>query len=231
MIDLPTRYEQVLAKMASACSVSGRSTSEVELIVITKNHPVTLVEQLVDLGHRQFGENRDQEAKPKAFELSASRPDSNPTWHFVGQLQSNKVKSVLQYANVIHSVDRPSLVAELAKQLPKLDRQISGFIELNLTSDPGRGGVLPENLDALACAVLQLENFELLGLMAVAGLGVDPRIDFDRALNSREVLLKVAPQARFLSMGMSEDFEIAIEMGATHIRVGSAITGPRVPTA
>jgi uncharacterized pyridoxal phosphate-containing UPF0001 family protein len=123
------------------------------------------------------------------------------------------------------------LVAELAKQLPKLDRQISGFIELNLTSDPGRGGVFPENLEALASAVLQLENFELLGLMAVAGLGVEPRIDFDRALNSREVLLKVAPQARFLSMGMSEDFEIAIEMGATHIRVGSAITGPRVPTA
>ncbi|MFM1951040.1 MAG: hypothetical protein RL418_727 [Actinomycetota bacterium] len=226
MIELKNRYEQVLARMASACSASGRSISDVELIVITKNHPFELVQQLFELGHRHFGENRDQEAAPKALKLQESHPGA-AHWHFVGQLQSNKVKSVLRYAKTIHSIDRPSLVAELSKQLPKFEGPFSGFLELNLTDDPGRGGVAPKDLLELAEQVLNLENFELLGVMAVAGLGVDPRVDFARAAKASEDLQKLAPGAKYLSMGMSEDFEIAIEMGATHIRVGSAITGPR----
>jgi pyridoxal phosphate enzyme (YggS family) len=227
LIDLKNRYEQVLAKIASACLASGRDVNSIELIAITKNHPATLVRELYDLGHRVFGENRDQEASRKAQELNELVPNNESRWHFVGQLQSNKVRSVLSYASTIHSIDRPSLVSELAKQLPKFDRPYSGFIELNLTDDPGRGGVDPASLLSLAEKVSLLPNFRLLGVMAVAGLGVDPRIDFERARQASEGLQKHFPQAKYLSMGMSEDFEIAIELGATHIRVGSAITGPR----
>jgi pyridoxal phosphate enzyme (YggS family) len=221
----------VLARIASACLASGRNESDVELVAITKNHPAEVVAELVDLGHLHFGENRDQEASPKSLRLAEIRPDSKPTWHFVGQLQSNKVKSVLRYARVIHSIDRASLVSELAKQLPKFEGSYSGFIELNLTADPGRGGVLPENLPALAESVLNLENFELLGVMAVAGLGEDPKSEFEKVLGASRKLQKLVPSANQLSIGMSEDFEVAIAMGATHIRVGSAITGPRPTNA
>jgi pyridoxal phosphate enzyme (YggS family) len=221
----------VLARIASACLASGRPADAVELVAITKNHPAELVAELVDLGQLVFGENRDQEAGPKSQRLAELRPEANPTWHFVGQLQSNKVKSVLRYARVIHSIDRASLVSELAKQLPKFEGKFSGFIELNLTSDEGRGGVLPENLLALAESVLGLENFELLGVMAVAGLGEDPRSEFEKVLTASHQLQQLAPNANQLSIGMSEDFEIAISMGATHIRVGSAITGPRPTNA
>jgi pyridoxal phosphate enzyme (YggS family) len=228
---LASRYQQVLARIASACLASGRNESDVELVAITKNHPAEVVAELVDLGHLHFGENRDQEASPKSLRLAEIRPDSKPTWHFVGQLQSNKVKSVLRYARVIHSIDRASLVSELAKQLPKFEGSYSGFIELNLTADPGRGGVLPENLPALAESVRNLENFELLGVMAVAGLGEDPKAEFEKVLSASSKLQELAPSANQLSIGMSEDFEVAIAMGATHIRVGSAITGPRPTNA
>jgi pyridoxal phosphate enzyme (YggS family) len=231
LIELKNRYEQVLARIASACLASGREMDSVELIAITKNHPVELVRELYDLGHRVFGENRDQEASKKSQGLNDLIPQNQASWHFVGQLQSNKVRSVLGYTSTIHSIDRPSLVGELAKQLPKFDRQFSGFIELNLTDDPGRGGVGPADLLALADKVAQLPNFRLLGVMAVAGLGVDPKVDFERAKSASEELQQHLPQAKYLSMGMSEDFEIAISMGATHIRVGSAITGPRAYSA
>ncbi|MCF8528333.1 MAG: YggS family pyridoxal phosphate-dependent enzyme [Aquiluna sp.] len=231
MSSITTRFEQVLARIAGACARSGRSPDQVELIVITKNHPVDLVVELSDLGQDVFGENRDQEAKPKSAALSELRPNAQARWHFVGQLQTNKVKSVLGYASSIHSIDRDSLVAELSKVLTRNEQQVDGFIELNLTGDPGRGGVLPENLGQLAEKVLQEPRIKLRGLMAVAGLGVDARSEFDRVLAIQEVLLSISPESRDLSLGMSEDFEAAIEMGATHIRVGSAITGPRANNA
>lgn len=225
-MSLAERYNSVRERIARAASVSGRSPSDVELVVITKMHPVSVAFELYQLGHRVFGENKDQEARPKSqdlFELGAK----DAIWHFVGQLQSNKVKSVLSYAQCIHSIDRPSLVKELRKQLEVQDMKISGFIELNLTDDPGRGGVLPDHLEELAQSIAEIERLDILGVMAVAGLGVDPRVDFERAIQASAELTKVLPSATSLSLGMSEDFEIAIEMGATHVRVGSAITGPR----
>ena len=225
-MQLAERYRSVKERIAASCSAAGRLHDDVKLVVVTKNHPASLVEQLYDLGHRQFGENRDQEAGPKARELAeGGRADAQ--WHFVGQLQSNKVRTVLAYASCIHSIDRASLVKELSKQLVNKDLEITGFIELNLTEDPARGGVEPENLAQLAESVLQIPQIKLLGVMAVAGLGVDPRVDFEKTLLASEKLREIAPSANQLSMGMSEDFELAVEMGATHIRVGSAITGPR----
>mgnify|MGYP005991338131 FL=1 len=225
-MQLTERYRSVNERIAASCIAAGRTVTDVELVVVTKNHSAELVAELYDLGHRQFGENRDQEAGPKAEALAAGgRLDAN--WHFVGQLQSNKVRTVLNYATCIHSIDRSSLVKELSKQLGNRELEIEGFIELNLTEDPARGGVEPGNLAQLAESVMQIGRIKLLGVMAVAGLGVDPRIDFEKTLQASQELQKIAPEANQLSMGMSEDFELAIEMGATHIRVGSAITGPR----
>lgn len=226
-MNLKTRYEGVLASTAKAHSVSGPAT----LIVVTKNHPAALVAELIDLGARDFGENRDQEASAKAAEVAQLRPDIDINWHFVGQLQTNKVKSVLGYANSIHSIDRDSLVSELNKQLTKTGKSIQGFIELNLTDDPGRGGVMPELLAPLTERVLGVEGIRLAGLMAVAGLGKDPRQEFERVLEIQQGFLGIAPEAKGLSMGMSEDYEIALDLGATHIRVGSKITGPRPSSA
>jgi PLP dependent protein len=225
-MSLTERYNSVRERIVGAAQRSGRDAKSVELVVITKMHPVSVAFELYQLGHRVFGENKDQEARPKAQELRELGA-VDAAWHFVGQLQSNKVKSVLGYADCIHSIDRASLVKELRKQLEVQDKQITGFIELNLTDDPARGGVLPENLRELADSLAEVERVKILGVMAVAGLGVDPRVDFERAIAANEVLTKVMPDAKALSLGMSEDFEIAIEMGATHVRVGSAITGPR----
>lgn len=225
-MQLTERYRSVNERIAASCIAAGRSVSDVELVVVTKNHSAEVVAELYDLGHRHFGENRDQEAGPKAEALAAGgRLDAK--WHFVGQLQSNKVRTVLSYATCIHSIDRSSLVKELGKQLGNRELEIEGFIELNLTEDPARGGVEPGNLPQLAHSVLEIGRIKLLGVMAVAGLGVDPRIDFEKTHRASQDLKKIAPEANQLSMGMSEDFELAIEMGATHIRVGSAITGPR----
>ena len=229
-MSLAERYNSVLERIGEAAKKSGRAGSDVELVVITKMHSVAVPHELYQLGHRVFGENKDQEARPKSQEL-AELGASDAHWHFVGQLQSNKVKSVLSYASSIHSIDRPSLVKELRKQLENHDRSITGFIELNLTEDPGRGGVLPENITELADQLMEIPKLEILGVMAVAGLGVDPRIDFERAIKAGETLLATMPGATQLSLGMSEDFEVAIEMGATHVRIGSAITGPRPNTA
>jgi len=224
-MNLAERYRSVLQTIEQTAQSVDRAKEDVELIVVSKNHPASLVAELVQLGQEAFGENRDQEASKKAEELKNSGFDVQ--WHFVGQLQSNKVKSVLEYASVIHSIDRPSLVAELSKQLTKQNKKIDGFIELNLTYDLGRGGVAPQDLLNLAEQVLAVEQINLLGVMAVAGLGKDPAEEFERAIGLSQQLQTLAPTATKLSMGMSEDFEVAIRLGATHIRVGSAITGPR----
>jgi pyridoxal phosphate enzyme (YggS family) len=145
------------------------------------------------------------------------------TWHFIGQLQSNKVRAVLEYATVVQSIDRVSLVGAIESTgLP-----IDAFIQLNLTDDPNRGGVAPGELDALTERVLEAPNILLRGVMAVAPLGEDPRAAFRRVRDASERVRVLAPDADALSMGMSGDFREAILEGATHLRIGTAITGNR----
>lgn len=222
-MNLEQRYEEVLADAARASS----GISPAKLIVVTKFHGPDLVSRLIEAGCRDFGENRDQEASSKAAAVAEAHPEHSLNWHFIGQLQTNKVKSVVQYAKSIHSIDRPSLVVELGKQLQRLDKTIEGFIELNLTEDDGRGGVMQQELPKLVEQVLDTPAIKLQGLMAVAGLGEDPRSEFEKVLKAQQLLFKQVPEAKSLSIGMSEDYKIALEMGATHIRVGSKITGPR----
>jgi pyridoxal phosphate enzyme (YggS family) len=218
----------VQGRIETAARQASRDPNDVELIIVTKTKPAQLVIDLIELGQNNFGENKDQEASEKAAQVAAELPGSNPVWHFVGQLQSNKVKSMLNYAKVLHSLDRDSLLKELSKQLANRPGQdLDVFIELNLTEDPGRGGIAPNELLAFAEKVLQVEQLNLLGVMGVAGLDVDPAADFERIAQASSQLRELAPTARFISAGMSADFEQAIAFGATHIRVGTAITGNR----
>lgn len=223
---LAERYAGALRRIQGAAESAGRNPRDLTLVVVTKNHPATLVLELLELGARDFGENRDQEAAPKAAEVRATSPIAH-NWHFVGQLQSNKVKSVLDYATVLHSLDRESLLNELIKQTERRDTSLDVFIELNLTDDSGRGGIMPANLLPFAERVLAAQRLNLLGVMGVAGLDADPAAEFDRIRAASDQLQTVAPDARFISAGMSQDFELAIAQGATHLRIGTAITGKR----
>jgi pyridoxal phosphate enzyme (YggS family) len=220
--DAPTleeRLARVRTQVADAAAQAGRDASAITTSVVTKFHPSSLVRALAALGVTDVGENRQQDAGPKAAELR----DLALTWHFIGQLQSNKVRAVLEYASVVQSVDRPSLVDALeSAELP-----VQAFLQLNLTGDPNRGGVAPDGLEQLAERVLGASHLTLRGLMAVAPLGEDARGAFARVREASERLRRVAPNADALSMGMSGDFREAILEGATHLRIGTAITGNR----
>jgi pyridoxal phosphate enzyme (YggS family) len=194
--------------------------------VVTKNHPHQLVLDLMELGARDFGENRDQEAAPKAKEVAA-KSEQTFNWHFIGQLQTNKVKSVLEYANFLHSLDRSSLLDELQKRTRERAVALKVFVQVNLTEDMGRGGVRPQELSAFAERVLESPGLELVGLMGVGGLDIAPEAEFERLASLSQKVQELAPEANRLSMGMSGDFEAAISYGATHLRIGTAITGKR----
>jgi pyridoxal phosphate enzyme (YggS family) len=189
-------------------------------IVVTKFQTASLVRELADLGVRDVGENRHQEAVAKVAELD----DPRLTWHFVGQLQSNKAKAVRGYASTVHSVDRASLVDALAADD---GREVGVFLEVGLSETPGRGGVDPDDIEALAERVLATSGIRLLGVMGVAPLGADPRRAFARLRAVSERVRALEPTATAISAGMSGDFREAILEGATHLRIGTAITGFR----
>ena len=226
MSELAQRYNQIVERVASSAAASGKNAADITLVVVTKNHPPQVVLDLISLGARDFGENRDQEAAPKAKEVLASSGE-DMRWHFVGQLQTNKVRSVLEYADIIHSLDRESLLVELQKRTIDRAKPLGVFIQVNLTEDPARGGVGVKDLEAFAIKVLGSQGLRLEGLMGVGGLDKDPAVEFERLAGLSAKIQDLAPEARGLSMGMSADFEVAIGYGATHLRIGSAITGKR----
>lgn len=226
MSDLANRYFEVLGRIESAAAQASRNLSDITLVIVTKNHSAELPLELLELGASDFGENRDQEAAPKAKEVN-ELSSKNPTWHFIGQLQTNKVKSVLEYASFLHSLDRESLLVELEKRVVNRPSSLGVFIQVNLTEDPARGGILPENLADFADRVAKSQGLKLMGLMGVAGLGVAPERDFEKMASFSEALKRNHPEATGLSIGMSGDFESAIGFGATHLRIGTAITGNR----
>ncbi|HEU4808199.1 MAG TPA: YggS family pyridoxal phosphate-dependent enzyme [Homoserinimonas sp.] len=213
------RLTAVRAAVSEAAGEAGRAESEITTIVVTKFHPASLVRELAALGVRDFGENRHQEAAGKAAEVA----DLDLVWHFVGQLQSKKARQARAYARVVHSLDRESVIDALASP----EAVVDGFVQLNLTDDPSRGGVQPEDLTRIAERVIAAEGLRLLGVMAVAPIGEEPRKAFERVRAASDRLKALDPGARFISAGMSGDFREAILEGATHLRIGSAITGNR----
>lgn len=216
---LAERLTAVREGVSDAARAAGRSPDELTLIVVTKFHPASLVRELAELGVRDVGENRHQEAQEKAAELA----DLALTWHFVGQLQSKKARQARRYASVIHSVDRLSLVDALASTEDVVD----AFVQLNLTDDPGRGGVADRDLEPLVEHVLATPGLRLLGVMAVAPLDEEPARAFARVRAASERVQALSPEATSISAGMSQDYREAIAAGATHLRIGTAITGNR----
>ena len=217
---LAERLQGVRDGVADASREASRDVSTITTIVVTKFHAASLVRELHELGVRDFGESRHQEAQPKVAELS----DLDATWHFVGQLQSKKGRQVASYIDVLHSMDRDSLADALAGST------LDVFLQVNLTDDPGRGGVAPHDVLRLAERMLSIDGLTLRGLMAVAPVGVEPRAAFAGVRALSEGLRVLAPTASDLSIGMSGDYRDAILEGATHLRIGTAITGIR-PTA
>lgn len=216
---LQHRLESVRGEIGRAAADVGRSSDDLTLIVVTKFHPTSLIRELAKLGVRDIGENRHQEASQKFDELR----DLDLTWHFIGQLQSKKARQVARYADVIHGIDRQSLVDALRP----VEREIECFIQVNLTEDPVRGGVQPSEMMALAESVLSTPSLKLLGVMAVAPLDEPARPAFEQLRAYSEDVRTLAPDARFISAGMTHDFRDAIAEGATHLRIGTAITGNR----
>ena len=216
--EISANLQAITARIVSAAESAGRSPEEITLIAVTKTFPVTDVKILYELGVRDFGENRDQEGSVKFSELPG---DSN--WHFQGQIQSNKLKSIAAWADVIHSIDDISH----AKKLSSLVAAKDIFVQVSLDNLPGRGGVNPEQLHDFLGEVTALANLKVRGLMAVAPLDEPPLEAFKRLKTLSETVIKTHPNTWEISAGMSNDFEAAISQGATHIRIGSQILGVR----
>jgi len=223
--EIQSNLEIIQSRIESACTVAGRDISEITLIAVTKTYPAGDVDLLKQLGIENVGENRDQEASAKKLEVK-----SEFKWHFIGQLQSNKAKSVVNYADLIHSVDRWSLAKEIQKSAQGIDKMQQVLIQVDLDQsgpDPTRGGIWPAELRELAQLINQASHLELKGLMSVAPLGEKPELAFARLKEIRVDFLKENPGAQILSAGMSDDLESAILHGATHLRIGSALLGER----
>ncbi|MDQ6936637.1 MAG: YggS family pyridoxal phosphate-dependent enzyme [Actinomycetota bacterium] len=213
---------RVRTRLHDACVAVGRSPREVTLIVVTKRFPVSDAAILLDLGVTDLGESRDQEAKVKAAALPQA------AWHFVGQVQTNKARSIAGYAAAVHSLDRAPVLAALAAGVRRADRRpLPVFVQVSLDADPSRAGVALDRVDELAAAVVAEPALELLGLMAVAPMTADPADAFARLAAASAALVRAHPGATAISAGMSGDLEQAVAGGATHLRIGTALLGSR----
>ncbi|HEV2343944.1 MAG TPA: YggS family pyridoxal phosphate-dependent enzyme [Actinocrinis sp.] len=239
--ELERNLATLRARIGAACAATHRDPDEVTLVAVTKFFPADDVLRLMGLGLLEFGENRDQEASAKAAQVAESLdlnsmlhfayPDLvRPIWHFIGQLQTNKVRSVVSYADVIQSVDRLKLVAALDEAARRAERRPTCLVQVNLDPDAiGRGGAEPGDVERIADAVAGAEALRLGGVMAVAPLGADPRAAFERLAEIADKVRGAHAEAVSLSAGMSGDLEEAVAAGATHVRVGSALLGRRPP--
>jgi PLP dependent protein len=212
-------------RIGSACAAAGRSADEITLVVVTKFFPASDVRILADLGVRDVGENRHQEAVEKAAECA----DLDVRWHFIGGLQSNKAAAVAAYADAVHSVDRAKLVAGLSRGAGERGRDLDCLVQVSL--DPpgasGRAGCDPDDVPALADRIAAADGLRLRGVMGVAPLDGNADQAFARLAEIASVVRTQEPAATWISAGMSGDLEHAVRHGATHLRIGSAVLGPR----
>ncbi|MEU0217638.1 YggS family pyridoxal phosphate-dependent enzyme [Streptomyces sp. NPDC006265] len=229
--EIAANLAKVERRIADACAAAGRARDEVTLIVVTKTYPASDVRILAELGVRHVAENRDQDAAPKAEACS----DLPLTWHFVGQLQTNKVRSVVGYADFVQSVDRSKLVTALSKEAVRAGRELGCLLQVALDAGVSgrgeRGGVGPGGIGELAGLVAEAPGLRLDGLMTVAPLTGEyagrELEAFERLMDLSTDLRRGHPAATMVSAGMSTDLEQAVTAGATHVRVGSAVLGVR----
>ena len=212
--------ERVRARIRDVAHNAGRSADDVTLIAVSKTHDATRIEQVLDAGQRQFGENRIQEAEGKWPALKTAEPACE--LHLIGHLQTNKVKEAVSLFDVIETLDRPKLAAALAKEMSKQNRRLECLIQINTGEEPQKSGVIPRETDDFIRFCRDECGLDITGLMCIPPADEEPSLHFAllRTIAERNGLAK-------LSMGMSADFEIAIAFGATHVRVGTAVFGPR----
>ena len=248
--ELAANLAAVRARIAVACAAASRDPGELTLIAVTKTYPAADVLALVDLGVRDIGENRDQEAAPKAALVAAAlAPPAAPsgsvaqtgsiaatgsandpvTWHFIGQLQTNKAHSVARYAHVVHSVDRVRLVRVLGGAATAAGRELTCLVQVSLDDDPARGGVPGAGAGDVAAAIEAEPGLRLGGVMAVAPLGADPAAAFASLRELSATVRSINASATIISAGMSGDLGPAVANGATHLRIGTALLGNRTP--
>jgi len=219
--EIAANLQAVTGRIGGAARAAGRDPASVRLVAVTKTFGVDDVRRLAALGVTDVGENRDQEAAPKAAAVPALR------WHFIGQLQRNKARSVASYASCVHSVDRVRLVAALDLAAQQADRTLDICLQLRLDDDPAHGGAASRQLPALADLVEEAGSLRLAGVMCVPPSGADPDSAFAAAAAIAADLRRTHPTASMFSAGMSGDLEAAIRNGATHVRVGTALLGGR----
>ena len=229
-------YRKIAERVQAACECAGRDPSEVTLIAVSKTKPDEMVRELASIGVRDFGENKPQELMRKHDEIL---PDAEPKlhWHMIGNLQTNKVKQVVGRAVMIHSVPSLHLAEAISKQAEKMDTDVSILIEVNIADEETKHGASVSEVAELAREIAKLPRLKIMGLMAIAPFVENPEDNRENFKNLRclrdEIKLQLeregasnAPMTE-LSMGMTADFEVAIEEGATFVRVGTAIFGER----
>ncbi len=227
--ELVSALGAVRARISAACAESGRDPRAITLIAVTKTRPAADIAVLSEVGVRDIGESKDQEARAKLAEL-AQLPGPFPPlrWHLVGRLQTNKARSVASYAHAVHAVDRPKLARALADAFAREERDaLEVFVQVSLDGDPQRGGVAPDGVGELADMIAAHAALRLRGVMAVPPIGSDPAIEFARLAEIASRLREQHPSADAISAGMSDDFEAAVRSGSTHVRVGTALLGRR----
>ncbi|MBE1492351.1 YggS family pyridoxal phosphate-dependent enzyme [Plantactinospora soyae] len=229
---LAVNLARVRSRIDAACAAADRDPAEVTMVAVTKTYPASDVRLLAELGVLDVGENRDQDAAPKAAEVASA--GARVRWHFVGQLQRNKARSVVRYADLVHSVDSVRLAGALADAAQRhRDRPLEVLVQVNLDGAVDRGGALrggddpDREIDAVAAEIAGRETLRLAGVMAVAPLDWDPERAFAGLAEIAAGLRAGYPGAVVVSAGMSGDLEPAIAHGATHVRIGSALLGMR----
>jgi pyridoxal phosphate enzyme (YggS family) len=218
--EVAANLAEVTARIAAAAQRAGRRADEITLIAVSKTFGPERIRPVLEAGHRFFGENRVQEAEKKWPGLKADYPDA--TLHLIGPLQTNKARAAVELFDVIETVDRAKLARVLAQEMARADKRVPCYVQVNTGAEPQKGGVLPEQADALIAACRDELGLSLAGLMCI------PPFEEEAALHFA-LLGEIARRngLKGLSMGMSGDYEMAIEFGATAVRVGSAIFGPR----
>jgi PLP dependent protein len=210
----------VMRRIAEAARAAGRDPGQVTLVAVSKTHGADKVRELLAAGQRVFGENRVQEAEEKFPALKAEYPDLQ--LHLIGPLQTNKTRDAVALFDVIESVDRERLAVTLAKEMARAGRRPECFIQVNIGEEPQKAGVLPAELDAFVAACRDTHKLPVVGLMCIPPVDEEPALHF--ALLAKMAARNNLPK---VSMGMSADYEIAVRLGATHVRVGSALFGAR----
>ncbi|WP_108126141.1 YggS family pyridoxal phosphate-dependent enzyme [Saccharospirillum mangrovi] len=223
---LAERLAAVRERIASACQRAGREPAAVTLIGVSKTWPLADLQNAVAAGVTDLGENYVQEAVDKIQQWQGPAP----VWHFIGPLQSNKTRPVAEHFDWVHSIDRLKIAQRLADQRPAEKTPLNVCIQINISQDPAKAGLHPDEVLAFADQLSEIDRLRLAGLMAIPAADLNDtelRRQFDQLKSLSDTLIQHHPEATALSMGMSADFEIAIESGATHVRVGSAIFGQR----